>query len=125
MDLGVASAEGIGSVELVMTHAVVGPNSPMPSTSISHSTESRDFSVDNFVLACFKTNKRERMFVGKVVSIIKNDLVEVTFLRKQENVKNTYFVFPEIEDTAVVSLKQIVHKLKAPRDIRCGRFVFF
>ena len=82
------------------------------------------FREKDFVLAKFttKTDKRERMFLGKIENIYDNDY-EICFLRKKETVKNTYFVYPQIPDIEILKPENIVALIELANEQR-GRFTF-
>ncbi|XP_046394382.1 uncharacterized protein LOC124162069 [Ischnura elegans] len=96
----------------------------------SHVNNEVDFEIpgslteNSFVLLKFGTNKRDRLFVGKVIEVCSNKKIRVQCLRKKNTAKETYFRFPDVADECIVGKSQIVRQLAPPRDLRRGRFVF-
>lgn len=77
----------------------------------------------DFVLTEFLTEKNSRLFIGKIEKKIDEDKFTINFLRKVPGKKQTYFVFPLVEDRQEVT-KNIIRKVVLGRDLRRGRFEF-
>lgn len=91
------------------------------STSVpDHSSDALD--VGDFVIVTFKTNKRDRLYVGKIEEISKNETT-VNTMRKVPSEKDNVFVFPPNPDLCVVDQDQIQRKVNL-KNARRGRHVF-
>lgn len=80
------------------------------------------FDKDEFVIAQFKTNKRDRHFIGKIVEMDEEGFT-VSTLRKKSDTKDCIFIFPQIIDIATISREQIIRKITVKQSRR-GRYVF-
>ncbi len=86
--------------------------------------EPYSINVGDFLIVGFQTNKRDRRFIAKVLSTsTENNDIEVKFLRKKVGRKNTFFVFPEIDDISSITPSQIERKI-TPMNSRRGQYTF-
>lgn len=84
-------------------------------------------SVGEFYVIKFVTTNRksERKFVGQILNtdIGLDDEIEVKFMRRTPGKKNDCFVFPDIDDTALVKKDQLC-KILSVTSSRRGRYIF-
>lgn len=104
-------------------------NSTLSDVEVAHTTDSshgfntdeESFNIGDHVVVCYKSNKRDRLFVGNIIKKNSNSF-QIKFLRKRVAKKQTYFVYPDIEDKQTVKTDDIIKKVRV-RDIRRDRFV--
>lgn len=93
---------------------------------LSSKTKPTELLPNKFIVVKFETsgkNKRTLYYIAKIILICENDL-HVKFLRKKQSSKiGTYFVYPDIEDKAMISKNQVVEILEDPKDLR-NKYIF-
>lgn len=88
----------------------------------NESAEPYELNKGDFIIVKFKTNKRERRFIAQVLNT-NSTQVEVKFLRKKIGQKNTYFVFPMVEDVAFVNHRDVERRIVCMSERR-GQYMF-
>ncbi|CAG9822250.1 unnamed protein product [Phaedon cochleariae] len=89
-------------------------------------TDAIDMVILSWVLVKFPTKKTIRHFVGQIIEMVENEPV-VKFARKINKVKltrKTVFVFPDIEDSSLISEENIIRVLPTPLYGRRGEIEF-
>lgn len=86
--------------------------------------ENEIFGLGDFVIVKFSTNKRDRFFVAKIEQI--NEMgnnFTVNCLRKKVTIKETFFVYPNVQDISEVKEDQIMRKIFG-KSSRRGQYIF-
>lgn len=71
---------------------------------------SSELCVGDFIIAKFETNRRDRSFVSKIITVQKSECT-VSVLRKKTSNKSNYFVYPINPDITVITHEQVVKKI--------------
>lgn len=80
--------------------------------------------VGMFVEVKFSTKKTTKIYVGKILEELENNIYYATFLRQIKTLNYPeYYIFPQIEDSSLISAKEIIKILENPTQKR-GRFYF-
>ncbi|XP_050305884.1 uncharacterized protein LOC126743011 [Anthonomus grandis grandis] len=79
--------------------------------------------IGEFIIAKFPTEKRDRLFVGKIENCSKKKEFTINAMRKKGNSEKGCFVYPEIQDLCLISQDQIIRKLRQ-KSFKRGKFVF-
>lgn len=75
--------------------------------------EEKNFGIGDFLIVKFSTNKRDKFFVAKIVQINEMDnTLTVNCLRRRRNTKKeTFFVYPNVQDISDVKNDQIMKNI--------------
>lgn len=97
--------------------------SELEENALEEEEENEDFKENDFVLTEFPTEKKSRLFIGKIEEKLNENQFKINFLRKNIGKKQTCFVFPLVEDKQIVN-RNIIKKRMKGKELRRGRFDF-